>query len=144
MEKFAEIVCLVANFMWGWPLLILLLGTHLFLTFRLKFIQQHIGKGIKLSFTKDEKSEGEISQFSALSTALAATVGTGNIIGVATAVSMGGPGAVLWIWITGILGISTKYAEGLLSIKYRVKHKDGYCMGGPLYVIDHGLNNKTL
>lgn len=145
MEKITELVCSIAGFMWGWPLLILLLGTHLYLTFRLKFIQRHIIKGIKLSFTQEDKtSPGEISQFSALTTSLAATVGTGNIIGVATAVSMGGPGAILWVWITGVLGISTKYAEGLLSIKYRQRQKDGSFVGGPMYVLEYGLKNKTL
>lgn len=144
MEQFSKWVADIAGWMWGWPLLVLLLGTHLFLTFRLKFIQRYIGKAIRLSVTKDNQATGEISQFSALTTSLAATIGTGNIIGVATAVSLGGPGAVLWTWLTGVFGISTKYAEGLLSIKYRVKRKDGSIAGGPMYVLEHGLNSKFL
>jgi AGCS family alanine or glycine:cation symporter len=144
MEQFSKWVADTAGWMWGWPLLILLLGTHLFLTFRLKFIQRYIGKAIRLSVTKDQQATGEISQFSALTTSLAATIGTGNIIGVATAVALGGPGAVLWTWLTGVFGISTKYAEGLLSIKYRVKRKDGSIAGGPMYVLEHGLNSKLL
>ncbi|MDR3705271.1 MAG: sodium:alanine symporter family protein [Paludibacteraceae bacterium] len=144
MEQFTKLTADVAGFMWGWPLLVLLLGTHLFLTFRLRFVQRHIGKAIKLSVTKDEQSEGEISQFSALSTALAATIGTGNIVGVATAVAIGGPGAVLWTWLTGVLGIATKYSEGLLAVKYRVKHDDGSFSGGPMYALEFGLKSKTL
>ena len=137
-------IAAIANFIWGWPLLGLLLGTHIFLTIRLKFIQRYIGKAIKLSFKKDIDSEGHISQFSALATSLAATIGTGNIVGVATAVSMGGPGAVFWTWITGVLGISTKYAEGLLAVKYRVRTKSGGYAGGPMYALEYGLNQKTL
>ncbi|MCD7971918.1 MAG: sodium:alanine symporter family protein [Candidatus Azobacteroides sp.] len=144
MEEFSELVAAIAGFMWGWPLLILLLGTHLFLTFRLRFIQRYIGKGIKLSIKKDKDSHGDISQFSALATSLAATIGTGNIIGVATAVSLGGPGAVFWIWLTGVFGISTKYAEGLLAVKYRKRNPDGSFSGGPMYVLEYGLKNKFL
>ncbi len=144
MEQFTKLTAEIAGFMWGWPLLVLLLGTHIFLTFRLKFIQKHIGKAIKLSITKDKDSDGEISQFSALATALAATIGTGNIVGVATAVAVGGPGAVLWTWLTGVLGISTKYAEGLLAVKYRVKNPDGSFSGGPMYALEYGLKSKTL
>lgn len=144
MEYFNHVVGQIAGFMWGWPLLILLLGTHLYLTFRLRFIQRHVGKGIRFSLKKDKKSKGEISQFSALTTSLAATVGTGNIVGVATAVSIGGPGAVFWIWVTGVLGIATKYSEGLLAVKYRVKKEDGSYAGGPMYVLERGLKNKPL
>ncbi|MCX7884578.1 MAG: alanine:cation symporter family protein, partial [Caloramator sp.] len=101
MESFAKIISTIDGFIWGWPLLIMLLGTHVFLTFRLRFIQKYIGKAIKLSVTKDDYGSGDVSQFSALATALAATIGTGNIVGVATAVALGGPGAVLWTWLTG-------------------------------------------
>ncbi len=97
----------LSGFLWGWPMIILLLGTHIFLTIRLKFPQRKILTAIKLSVKKDKKSDGDVSQFGALATALAATIGTGNIIGVAPAVSLGGPGAVLWCWLTGIFGIST-------------------------------------
>ena len=102
-------------------MLLLLMGTHLFLTFRLKFIQKYLFKAIKLSVTKDDSGSGDISQFGALTTALAATIGTGNIVGVATAIALGGPGAVFWTWMTGVFGIATKYSEGLLAVKYRVK-----------------------
>ncbi len=139
-----KLFALIANFMWGWPLLVLLLGTHIFLTFRLKFIQRFIFKAIKLSFTKDPDSDGHISQFSALATSLAATIGTGNIVGVATAVSLGGPGAVFWTWVTGFLGIATKYGEGLLAIKYRVRTKSGGFAGGPMYALEYGLKQKKL
>lgn len=144
MESFAKLVSTIDGWVWGWPLLILLFGTHLFLTVRLKFIQRHIGTAIKLSVTKDELAEGDVSQFSALATALAATIGTGNIVGVATAIAIGGPGAVLWTWLTGVFGIATKYSESLLAVKYRVKTADGTMAGGPMYVLEYGLNNKPL
>jgi len=125
-------------------MIILLVGTHLFLTIRLRFPQRYIGKAIRLSVQKDKGSTGDVSQFSALATGLAATIGTGNIIGVATAVTMGGPGAVFWCWITGVLGIATKYAEGLLSIKYRIKTDLGEMRGGPMYAIERGMNCRWL
>lgn len=129
---------------WGPPMLILLFGTHLFLTFRLKFIQRYVFKAIKLSVTKDPDASGDISQFGALATALAATIGTGNIVGVATAIAAGGPGAVLWTWLTGLFGIATKYAEGLLAVKYRVKTSDGTMLGGPMYALERGVGQKWL
>ncbi len=125
-------------------MIILLLGTHLYLTFRLKFPQRKIFTAIKLSVQKDKNSSGDVSQFAALATSLAATIGTGNIIGVATAVSLGGPGAVLWCWLTGVFGIATKYSEGLLAIKYRVKTSDGKMLGGPMYALERGLGYKWL
>lgn len=141
MEK---IIQFIADAMWGGPMIILLLGTHLFLTFRLKFIQRYIFKGIKLSFSKDDGAAGEVSPFGSLSVALAATIGTGNIVGVATAVTLGGPGAVFWMWITGVFGIATKYAEAVLSIKYRVQNSDGSFSGGPMYTLERGLHSKAL
>lgn len=132
-----------SSFLWGWPLIILLFGTHLYLTFRTGFIQKHLFKAIKISFQKDEGSEGDVSQFGALATALAATIGTGNIVGVATAIVAGGPGAVLWMWLTGIFGIATKYSEALLSVKYRVHTESGFA-GGPMYVLERGLNMEWL
>jgi AGCS family alanine or glycine:cation symporter len=144
MEGIAQLVTTIDGWLWGWPLVILLFGTHLYLTFRLKFIQRYIGKAIKLSVTKDELATGDVSQFSALATALAATIGTGNIVGVATAIALGGPGAVFWCWMTGVFGIATKYAEALLSVKYRVKTADGTMAGGPMYVLEYGMKNKTL
>ena len=121
-----------------------MLGTHIFLTVRLRFPQLRIFKAIKLSFAKDADSTGDVSQFGALATSLAATIGTGNIIGVGTAIALGGPGAVFWCWVTGIFGIATKYAEGLLAIKYRVKTSDGTMMGGPMYALERGLKMKWL
>lgn len=144
MESVEKIISSIADLVWGPPMLVLLLGTHLFLTFRLKIIQRHIGKAIKLSVKKDDYGVGDVSQFGALTTALAATIGTGNIVGVATAISIGGPGAVLWTWLTGVFGIATKYAEGLLSVKYRVKTKDGTMAGGPMYVLEYGLGKRWL
>ncbi|MBU3097924.1 MULTISPECIES: alanine/glycine:cation symporter family protein [Clostridium] len=142
MESFAKLISQIDGWVWGIPLIALLFGTHLFLTFRLRFIQKYIFKAIKISVTKDDFGDGDVSQFSALTTALAATIGTGNIVGVATAVGLGGPGAVLWCWLTGVFGIATKYSESLLSVKYRVKTKDGTMAGGPMYVLEHGLGQK--
>lgn len=134
----------VSGWLWGWPLIILLFGTHLFLTVRLRFIQRYIGKAIKLSLRREREGEGDISHFGALMTALAATIGTGNIVGVATAVAAGGPGAVLWMWLTGVFGISTKYAEAVLAVKYRVVMPDGRMAGGPMYALERGLKMKWL
>ena len=139
-----DILSAVSDFLWGWPMIILLLGTHLFLTIRLRFPQRHIFKAVRLSFKRDRNAEGDVSQFASLATALAATIGTGNIIGVATAIALGGPGAVLWCWLTGVFGISTKYAEGLLSIKYRQKTSSGKMLGGPMYALEKGLGWKWL
>lgn len=125
-------------------MIILLLGTHIFLTIRLKFPQRHLVKAIKLSIKPDKNSSGDVSQFGALATALAATIGTGNIIGVATAVALGGPGAVLWCWLTGLFGISTKYAEGLLAVKYRERTPEGRMVGGPMYALEKGMHCKWL
>ena len=134
----------MAGYVWGWPLLILLVGTHLYLTFRLRFIQRYLGKAIRLSFQRTKEGQGDISHFGALTTALAATIGTGNIVGVATAVAAGGPGAVLWMWLTGVFGIATKYAEALLSVKYRIQNEQGHFSGGPMYVIERGMKQKWL
>ena len=125
-------------------MMILLLGTHVFLTFRLHVPQLKLWTAIKLSVRRDSNATGDVSQFGALATALAATIGTGNIIGVATAIALGGPGAVLWCWLTGVFGIATKYSEGLLAIKYRVKTPDGRMLGGPMYALEHGLGWKWL
>ena len=130
MKELNELLGAISGFLWGWPMIILLLGTHLFLTVRLRFPQRHIFKAIRLSVQKDEGADGDVSQFGALVTALAATIGTGNIVGVGTAIALGGPGAVFWCWLTGILGIATKYGEGLLAIKYRVAAEDGKMQGG--------------
>lgn len=134
----------VSDLLWGWPMIVLLLGTHLFLTIRLRFPQRHIFKAIKLSVTRDNQSDGDVSQFGALATALAATIGTGNIVGVGTAIALGGPGAVLWCWLTGVFGIATKYGEGLLAIKYRIQTPEGKMQGGPMYALERGLGWKWM
>jgi amino acid carrier protein len=144
MIELNEFLTQLNGYLWGVPMIVLLLGTHLYLTIRLRFPQRYIFKAIRLSFTRDKGSTGDVSQFSALATSLAGTIGTGNIIGVATAVTMGGPGAVFWCWMTGVLGIATKYAEGLLAIKYRVKTKDGKMLGGPMYALERGLGCRWL
>jgi len=144
MEFFEKILELISSYVWGIPLLVVLFGTHLFLTFRLGFIQKYTFKAIKLSLTKTNEGQGEISHFGALVTALAATIGTGNIVGVATAVAAGGPGAVLWMWLTGVFGIATKYSEAVLSVKYRIIGKDGVVSGGPMYVLERGMKAKWL
>ncbi|WP_026658780.1 alanine/glycine:cation symporter family protein [Butyrivibrio sp. AC2005] len=134
----------IDSFLWGWPMIILLLGTHFFMTFKTGFIQKDIFKAIKLSVTKDPEAPGDVSQFGALTTALASTVGTGNIIGVGTAISLGGPGAVFWMWLTGIFGMATKYAETIIALKYRVKSEDGTMLGGAMYALHRGLKLKWL
>ena len=144
MSSFASLIEKLSTAVWGWPMIILLLGTHIYMTFRLRFPQLKVGKAIKISVTKDKGAQGDVSQFGALATALAATIGTGNIVGVATAVALGGPGAVLWCWITGVFGMATKYSEGLLAVKYRVKTKDGRMLGGPMFALERGLNAKWL
>lgn len=144
MESLSEFFETLSQLLWGWPMIIFLLGTHLFLTFRLKVPQRKIFTAIRLSVKRDQGAEGDVSQFGALATALAATIGTGNIVGVATAIALGGPGAVLWCWLTGIFGIATKYSEGLLAIKYRVKTAEGKMLGGPMYALERGLHAKWL
>ncbi len=144
MHSINDFFTTVSDFLWGWPMIIMLLGTHLFLTIRLRFPQRKIFTAIRLSVKKDKGASGDVSQFGALATALAATIGTGNIIGVATAVALGGPGAVLWCWLTGVFGIATKYAEGLLAVEYRVKTDDGRMLGGPMYALERGLHCKWL
>jgi len=130
------------GYLWGPPMLILLFGTHIFLTLRLRLIQRFIPLGIKISLRRSSEGEGDVSQFGALTTSLAATIGTGNIVGVATAVAIGGPGAVLWTWLTGVFGIATKYSEALLGVKYRVRTSDGTMLGGPMCALEHGLRMK--
>ena len=144
MQQIEAVLGRISDFVWGPPLLILLFGTHLFLTVRLRFIQRYLWTAIRLSFRRDKEGAGDVSQFGALTTALAATIGTGNIVGVATAVAAGGPGAVLWMWLTGVFGIATKYAEAVLSVKYRVVTDKGMMAGGPMYVLERGLRAKWL
>ena len=144
MKLIADWISALDSFLWGPPLLILLLGCHVFLTFYLNFIQRFVFLGIRLSIKNDSGANGDISQFGALAIALAATIGTGNIIGVGTAIVCGGPGAVFWCWVCGIFGIATKYAEGVLAIKYRIVDKDGMIRGGPMYAIERGMKCKWL
>ncbi|PWU68193.1 alanine/glycine:cation symporter family protein [Gracilibacillus dipsosauri] len=146
-EKGAEILGEIGGWVWGPPLLILLVGTGILLSCRLLFLQfRALPYALKLSFSKnqDKNSEGDITHYQALTTALAATVGTGNIAGVATAVVAGGPGAVFWMWITALFGMATKYAEALLAVKYRKKNQRGEMSGGPMYYLEHGLKNKRI
>lgn len=144
METFSNIISTIDGWLWGFPLIIVLLGTHIFMTVRTGFIQRYVFKGIKLSVTPDPDSDGEVSQFGALATALAATIGTGNIIGVSTAFIAGGPGAILWMWFTGVFGMASKYAETVMSVKYRVQTKDGRMLGGAMMALERGLKQKWL
>ena len=144
LDVINTVVKAVNKVVWGWPMIVLLFGTHIFMTVRTGGIQRYIFRGIRLSVAKDPDGEGEVSQFGALTTALASTIGTGNIIGVGTAVALGGPGAVLWCWLTGVFGIATKYSEALIAVKYRVKTEDGRMQGGAMYALEYGLKNKKL
>ena len=142
-----EFLSKLSDIVWGPPTLILIVGTGLFLTLRLGFYQfSSLPYALKLAFSKnqDHSSEGDISHFQSLMTALAATIGTGNIAGVATAVVLGGPGAVFWMWITALVGMATKYAEAILAVKYRTVGKNGLMAGGPMYYIEKGLGWKWL
>lgn len=144
MESVEAFFSWFSSQLWGYPMLVLLLGTHLYLTIRLRLIQRFLPTALRLYRSGGKKESGDISQFSSLCVALAATIGTGNIVGVATAVALGGPGAVFWCWITGVLGMATKYAEGLLAVKYRVQTSDGTMLGGPMYALERGLKMKWL
>ncbi len=144
IEKLDAWLAWAADMMWGPWLVAILAGMHLFLTWRTGLIQRHLGLAIRLSVAKDKGAEGDVSQFGALVTALAATIGTGNIYGVAGAVLMGGPGAVLWMWLTGVFGIATKYSEALLSVKYRIVNERGQMSGGPMYVLERALKLRWL
>lgn len=136
MDSFVSYLNSFRDIVWGVPMILLLLGTHIYLTYKTGFIQRKVPLGIKLSITKDDSSAGDVSQFQALTTALASTIGT--------AVYLGGPGAVFWCWITGVFGIATKYAESLISVKYRVQSKDGRMLGGAMYALERGLNMKKM
>lgn len=132
------------NFIWGLPLLFVLMGTHIYFTIKLHAPQRKIFYAIRLSLGMEDGGGKNLSPFSALATTLAATLGTGNIIGVSTAVALGGPGAIFWCWITGILGMATSYGECYLSVLFRNRRNDGTYVGGPMYVLRDGLHNKTL
>ncbi|HHW38807.1 MAG TPA: sodium:alanine symporter family protein [Bacillales bacterium] len=144
---FLDVINVVSDWIWGPPLLILIVGTGIYLTIRLGFLQiTALPFALKQAFSKhqDKTSEGDISHFQALTTALAATVGTGNIVGVATAVVLGGPGAVFWMWLSALFGMATKYAEAVLAVKYRIEDKNGEMAGGPMYYLERGLGQKWL
>lgn len=135
-----DVLNAIDGFVWGPPLLVLLVGTGIFLSFRLGFLQvRHLPRSLKLIFKAENKGEGDIDSFKALCTALAATVGTGNIVGVATAIKAGGPGAILWMWLAAFFGMATKYAEGCLAVKFRTVDDKGQISGGPMYYIENGL-----
>lgn len=147
MESFALFLEQVDSFVWGPPLLILLVGTGVYLTLGLGLIQVvRLPLALKYVFSKQDDAghQGDVSSFAALCTALSATIGTGNIVGVATAVKAGGPGAIFWMWVAAFFGMATKYAEGLLAVKYRVVDANGQMSGGPMYYIERGLNNRFL
>ncbi len=143
MQLFENILNSVNGFIWGYPMILLLVITHFYLTFKLKFIQKHIFKAIKLSVKKDD-SAGAVSNFAALAVSLGATIGTGSILGMTTAIATGGPGAVFWMVFFGFFGFATKYGECLLAVKYRTKNESGEYVGGPMYVIKNVLKLKWL
>ena len=143
MESLLPILNAIDSVMWGPPLITLLVGTGIFLTIRLKLLQVcHLPQALRLIFKAQNKGEGDVSSFKALCVALAATVGTGNIVGVATAVKVGGPGALFWMWVAAFFGMATKYAEGLLAVKYRTTDEKGDIAGGPMFYIRHGMGEK--
>lgn len=142
-----SVISTLSDFVWGPPVLILLIGTGLYLTIRVRGLQFHrLLYALKLAFSKhpDDGAKGDISHFQALMTALAATVGTGNIVGVATAVVLGGPGALVWMWLSALVGMVTKYAEAVLAVKYRITDENGQMAGGPMYYLEYGLKQKWL
>lgn len=144
MTTFSAFIETINQYLWGMPMIVLLFGTHLFMTWKTGFIQRKTPLAIRLSLTRDPDSSGDISPFAALSTSLASTLGTGNIIGVGTAIALGGPGAVFWCWLTGVFGMATTYAESLIAVKYRVRTKDGTMLGGAMYALERGLNMRWL
>ena len=143
LEKIQSVLTAIDDFVWGVPLIVLIILVGIFLTCRVKLLQVfHLPKALKFMFKNEEGGEGEVSSFGALCTALSATIGTGNIVGVATAIVAGGPGALFWMWIAAFFGMATKYAEGLLAIKYRVIDDKGHALGGPFYYIERGMGKK--
>ena len=143
MESLIPVLNAIDTFMWGPPLITLLVGTGIFLTVRLHLLQVfRLPLALKLIFRAQNKGEGDVSSFKALCVALAATVGTGNIVGVATAVKVGGPGAIFWMWMAAFFGMATKYSEGLLAIKYRSVDEKGEIAGGPMFYIRNGMGAK--
>lgn len=150
MEQFTKFLEKVDSFVWGVPLIVLILAAGIYLTFRLRLLQVfHLPKALKFMFKNEEEGEGEVSSFGALCTALSATIGTGNIVGVATAIgctalgtAVGGPGALFWMWVAAFFGMATKYAEGFLAVRYRTIDDEGHVLGGPFYYIENGMGHK--
>lgn len=145
MQLITQILKQINDIVWGLPLICLLLGTGIYFTFKLKFIQlRKLKIAFKCIFKKEDEQDGDVSSFQALCTALSSTIGTGNIVGVATAIAAGGPGALFWMWVSAFFGMATKYAEGLLAIRYRDKDENGQIAGGPMYYLEKGLNSPFL
>lgn len=146
MDNLQSLLKTIDSFVWGPPLLILLVGTGVYFTFRLGLLQfRHLPTALKMVFSKDDsKKPGDVSSFAALCTALSATIGTGNIVGVATAIKLGGPGALFWMWLAALFGMATKYAECLLAVKYRKVDDKGQMVGGPMYYLQYGVGSRTL
>lgn len=143
LENVGRILTKIDDFVWGLPLILLIITVGIYLTVRLRGLQiKHLPKALKFIVKNEENGDGEVSSFAALCTALSATIGTGNIVGVATAICAGGPGALFWMVIAALFGMATKYSEGLLAIKYRVIEPDGHVLGGPFYYIEHGIGKK--
>ena len=143
MEKFGQIIADIDEFVWGIPLIVLILGVGIYLTVRLVFLPLiRLPRAFRYMFAKESGGKGEVSSFGALCTALSATIGTGNIVGVATAIVAGGPGAMFWMWLAAFFGMATKFAEGVLAVKYRKVYADGHALGGPFYYIERGLGPK--
>ena len=143
LENVGRVLTKIDDFVWGLPLILLIIAVGIYLTVRLRGLQiKHLPKALKFIVKNEENGDGEVSSFAALCTALSATIGTGNIVGVATAICAGGPGALFWMVIAALFGMATKYSEGLLAIKYRVIEPDGHVLGGPFYYIEHGMGKK--
>ena len=140
MDIFTDVLVKIDDFVWGVPLITMILAVGIMLTIRLRGLQiTKLPKALKYMVKNEENGTGEVTSFGALCTALSATIGTGNIVGVATAIVAGGPGALFWMWMAALFGMATKYAEGLLAVKYRVVEKDGHVLGGPFYYIENGM-----
>ena len=140
---FEEIIEKIDDFVWGIPLIVLILATGIYLTIRVRGVQvRHLGKALKYMVQNEEGGEGEVSSFGALCTALSATIGTGNIVGVATAIAAGGPGALFWMLVAAFFGMATKFAEGYLAVRFRKLDEDGHALGGPFYYIERGMGPK--
>lgn len=150
MSEFTDFLVKVDDLVWGIPLIVLILAAGIYLTFRLRLLQiVHLPKALKYMFKNEEDGHGEVSSFGALCTALSATIGTGNIVGVATAIgctalgtAVGGPGALFWMWVAAFFGMATKYAEGFLAVRYRTIDEEGHVLGGPFYYIENGMGHK--